>query len=42
MVNLNKAGAKITKYEYVTLQEFNVFYSYEENLIRNLNDLLIR
>ncbi|CAD8154289.1 unnamed protein product [Paramecium octaurelia] len=42
MQNMNKAGAQISQNEYLTLQEFNLFYRYEQSLVRNLNELLIK
>ncbi|CAD8091111.1 unnamed protein product [Paramecium sonneborni] len=42
MENMNKAHSQLSQYEYLTLQEFNIFYRYEQSLVRNLNELLVR
>ncbi|CAD8175508.1 unnamed protein product [Paramecium octaurelia] len=41
MENINKAGVQISQQEYLTLQEFNLFYRYESSLVKNLNGLLM-
>ncbi|CAD8163158.1 unnamed protein product [Paramecium pentaurelia] len=41
MENINKAGSQISQSEYLTLQEFNLFYRYEQSLVSNLNGLLV-